>query len=268
VTTPAGAKRRYLLYLPSAYDGRRPVPLVLNLHGYGGTPELQQLYSGLGLVGEDEGFAVAALAGQGKPLHYNVRDTRSDGEESDVHVAGALVDHLAKTLCVDEDRVYAAGMSNGGALAVAAACYDSDRYAAVAAVAALVYDPSCDRGRPVPMIVFRGTGDPIVPYGGGRVRCCGGPVVNDTKADITSWAKHNGCSATPRITTKGTVVTTRYTGCTGGADVVLHTVIGGGHTWPGAIAVPGLGKNTGKDELDASVEIWKFFARHPGRRQP
>jgi polyhydroxybutyrate depolymerase len=266
LTTPAGLKRRYLLYLPSAYDGRQPVPLVLNLHGYGGTPELQQLYSGLGLVAEEQGFAVAALEGQGRPLHYNVRPTRSAGEESDVRVAGALVEHLAGTLCLDEDRVYAAGMSNGAALAVTAACYDSDRYAAVAAVAALVYDRSCDRGRPVPIVVFRGTGDPIVPYGGGRVRCCGGPVVNDTKADITGWARHNGCAARPRTTTKGVVVTTHYTGCAGGADVVLHTVQSGGHTWPGAIAVPGLGNSTGKDELDASAEIWRFFADHPRRR--
>jgi polyhydroxybutyrate depolymerase len=265
VTTPGGAKRRYLLYLPSSYDGRRRVPLVLNLHGHGGTPELQQLYSGLGLVGEEQGFAVAALEGQGRPLHYNVRATRSAGEESDVQVAGALVDQLAKTLCVDEDRVYAAGMSNGGALAVTLACYDSDRYAAVAAVAALVYDRSCERGRPVPIVVFRGSADPIVPYGGGRVRCCGNPVVNDTRADIRSWARHNGCSAAPRTRTKGAVTTARYTGCTGGADVVLHTVEGGGHTWPGAIAVPGLGKSTGKDELDASAEIWRFFAAHPRR---
>jgi polyhydroxybutyrate depolymerase len=130
-------------------------------------------------------------------------------------------------------------------------------------VAALVYDNACDKAVPVPLIAFRGTADEIVPYAGGKVACCGGPVVHSTKADIASWARHNGCRPVPAVGRSGQVETSTYTGCAGRADVVLHTIVGGGHTWPGAIALPGLGVTT--RDINASQVIWEFFASHPKR---
>ncbi|MEP7055279.1 MAG: PHB depolymerase family esterase [Actinomycetota bacterium] len=256
-----GSDRRYLLYLPEAYDGRTPLPLVFDFHGYGASADEQLLYSAMAPLAERNHFAIVALNGQGDPPHYNLHPTAVGGEASDIVVVGALLDSLQRTLCLDSRRVYATGMSDGGALSAALGCFAPSRFAAVAPVAALVYDRTCDRAPPVPLMAFRGTADEIVPYAGGRVACCGNPVVHSTKADIASWAKHNGCRPVPALSRRGQVETSTYAGCAGGADVVLHTVIGGGHTWPGAIGLPGLGVTT--RDIDASESIWDFFAAHP-----
>lgn len=261
IAVKGAAARKYIRYLPESYDGRRRLPVVFNFHGYSANAEEQLLYSGLVSVSDRIGFAVVTLNGQGDPKHYNQRATEHDGEVSDISVVTRLLDELSATLCLDQRRVYATGMSDGGALAAALGCFASTRFAAVAPVAALIYDPSCDKGKPVPLMAFRGTADKIVPYAGGTVACCGNPVVNPTKVDITSWAKHNGCASRPAVTRHGDVETTAYTGCTAGADVVLQSVIGGGHTWPGAIGLPGLG-HTSRD-INASQAMWEFFAAHP-----
>jgi len=261
VTVAGAPERRYTLYLPSAYDGSTRLPLVFNFHGYGSTADQQLLYSGLSSVAEREDFVLVTLNGQGSPRHYNQRPKAYNGEVSDIVVVTSVLDALLEALCLDPQRVYAAGMSDGGVLAAALGCFASDRFAAVAAVAALVYDPGCEAGSPVPLMAFAGTEDPINPFEGGKVACCGGPVVNATRDDVASWAAHNGCDPTPAVATGGAVETSSYAGCDQGADVVLHAIVGGGHTWPGAIGLPGLGVTT--RDIKASPAIWEFFAAHP-----
>jgi len=51
-----------------------------------------------------------------------------------------------------------------------------------------------------------------------------------------------------------------------GGEVLLHTIVGGGHTWPGAEEVPGLGAVT--REMDASEEMWRFFQRPSAKPEP
>ena len=257
------AARTYVLYLPEAYDGTARLPLVFDFHGYGANADEQLLYSAMVPLAERNRFAVVALNGQGDPPHYNVRPVTRLGEVSDITVVRRLLDSLERRLCLDPRRVYATGMSDGGALAAALGCFASDRFAAVAPVAALVYDSLCNKAAPIPIMAFRGTADEIVPYAGGRVGCCGNPVVHSTKADITSWARHNGCRPDPQVVRRGEVETSAYSGCSGGADVVLHTIIGGGHTWPGAVALPGLGLTT--RDIGASQAMWEFFVAHPKR---
>lgn len=250
-----------MLHLPAAYDGTRRLPVVFNFHGYGSNADQQVLYSGMSSVAEREDFVLVTLNGQGSPRHYNQRPATYRGEVSDIVVVTTLLDSLAEDLCLDPKRVFATGMSDGGVLAAALGCFASDRFAAVAPVAALVYDTGCDAGSPVPLMAFAGTADPINPFEGGTVACCGNPVVNATRDDIASWAKHNGCLPTAAVTISGAVETSTYTGCKRGAEVVLHAIVGGGHTWPGAIGLPGLGVTT--RDIKASPTIWEFFAAHP-----
>ncbi|MEO6712867.1 MAG: PHB depolymerase family esterase [Mycobacteriales bacterium] len=261
IKVAGGPARRYILFLPEEYDGRRRLPLVFSFHGYGAGSDQQLLYSGLTSVAERNGFVLVALDGQGDPRHYNQRSVARGGEVSDITVVNTVLDALSDSLCLDSKRVYATGMSDGGALAAALGCFASKRFAAVAPVAALVYDPACAEATPVALMAFRGTADKIVPYAGGRVACCGNPVVEATETDIASWADHNGCDPKPTVTQHGAVKTSAYTGCDGPGDVVLHSVIGGGHTWPGAFGLPGLGVTT--RDIVASEAIWEFFAAHP-----
>lgn len=53
-----GEARRYLLHLPPRYDGRTRVPVVVDLHGTGATPELELAISGLDRAADAHGFAV------------------------------------------------------------------------------------------------------------------------------------------------------------------------------------------------------------------
>ena len=76
------------------------------------------------------------------------------------------------------------------------------------------------------------------------------------------WVARNSCG-TPATETyaQGDSACEAYPGCAGGGDVELCTVTGGGHQWPGGVAVPGLGNTT--MDLDATARIWEFFVAHP-----
>ena len=81
---------------------------------------------------------------------------------------------------------------------------------------------------------------------------------------MADWATHDHCASTYEDTPVGTEVTRRtWSGCTGGSAAVFYSIKGGGHTWPGAIPVPRLGKTT--TQINASELIWNFFKSHPLR---
>ena len=73
--------------------------------------------------------------------------------------------HVESTVCIDPSRVYAAGMSNGGAFASGLACDSARTFGAIASVSGLA--PCRSGGPAVPVIAFHGTADPIYPYDGG-----------------------------------------------------------------------------------------------------
>jgi len=122
----------------------------------------------------------------------------------------------------------------------------------------------CDRARPVPIMLFAGSADPVVPFNGGRVNCCGGASVRSSSDVMKDWAAHDRCAATFGETRFGSEVRRRtWPGCGAHADVVFYIIDGGGHTWPGAISVARLGHTT--TQIDASATIWQFFKDHPMR---
>jgi polyhydroxybutyrate depolymerase len=255
-----GADRTYVLYVPASYDGTRPVPVVLNFHGFGSNAEQQIAYGDFRPLADREGFLVVAPDGQGTPRHFNLLGALP-GEQDDVTFTRALIDHLEAAFCVDSRRVYATGMSNGGALTSVLACRASDRLAAFGSVAAVIFLGGC--GRPAPIAAFAGTSDPVVPYEGGTIKCCGGSSYPPTEETMAKWASHDGCDNAPADSRLSAMVRLRqFEGCQAGAEVRLYTIEGGGHTWPGTrVEVPLLGTTT--KEIDASEVLWTFFAAHP-----
>ncbi len=255
-----GARRTYQLYVPARYDGHHAVPVVFEFHGYSSDAFQQVVYGDFRPLADRDGFLIVAPDGQGDPRHFNL--TAEPGLQDDVAMVMALLDHVTATFCVDTRRFYATGMSDGGAMTSVLACQHPDRFGAFGAVAVVLYLPGCGGSRPVAIAAFSGTADPIVPFEGGRVRCCGGATLGAAPAAMAGWAGHDGCAATPTDTTLGTEVVRRtWTGCRGGA-VTFYIIEGGGHTWPGAaIPVPFLGLTT--HQVDASSTIWAFFAAHP-----
>ena len=269
-----GEERDYLLHVPASYTGSDATPLVLNFHGLGSNSQQQMDYTGLPAKSDEEGFILVAPQGLvtdiiGLP-HWN--NTLLEPRPDDVTFVRDLIDQLESEFCIDSSRVYSTGMSMGGMMSSRLACSLSDRIAAVAPVAGLYYPPlgsdlpeapECNSTRPVPILAFHGTMDPIVPFDGGPLGIENLPVsvtfrdLDDTV--LPEWAAHHGCDGEPsdeRVTEHVRLIS--YDGCD--APLSLYVIEGGGHTWPDATSdlVPEtLGVTT--REINASDLIWEFF---------
>jgi polyhydroxybutyrate depolymerase len=192
---------------------------------------------------------------------------------NDLAFFNALLDQIESEYSVDENRVYATGFSDGGFMDFQLGCSLGNRIAAIAPVGAELAKTQAEycknwTFRPVPLLMINGTQDPVVPYKG---RSGALPTVSasDTAKD---WAKTAGCTKNPRRTTlpprdSGGLQTNvdSYSDCTQGAEVVLYSIVDGGHFWPGGEQpyVPANKIGRSSDDLDANEIIWKFFAAHP-----
>jgi len=276
-----GRVRRYLLHVPPAAKDLQPLPLLVLLHGGGGTGDRIDDLTGMIAIADREGFLVALPDGVDKNWNDGRDDVRSTAHRENVDDVGfirAMIDDVAAKTPVETRRVYAAGISNGAIMSSRLACEASDRIAAVGLVVGTApegFEETCRPVRPVPVIAFLGTDDPLVPYEGGPISAVlslidRGRVVS-AEALKQFWARHNGCAEPaavaelPDITTadNSRVVREAFGGCSEGADVVFYRIDGGGHTWPGGkqYLSPWLVGTTNRD-VSASELIWRFFAAH------
>lgn len=272
-----GAERWFLLSTPPLPADHAPIPLVVDLHGLMEGADIHALMTHLGQLGQTETFAVAFPQGAGQPVHWNVEPGEAN---EDLAMIDALVDQLGAERCLDESRIYAAGLSNGAMMASLLACERADRFAAVAAVDGITITPDCAAERPVPVVTFHGTKDPILRFNGGVGDL--GPILEPGKGTVTSttspgadldgpgypaaaaaWAERNGCEDEPTDTEVGTEVIHRVYDCPGGAAVEFYIVHGGGHSWPGSEFSRSIGGIVGHTTFDvnASEVLWKFFRR-------
>jgi polyhydroxybutyrate depolymerase len=259
-----GSERTFRLYLPAGYDPSRPTPLVMNFHGFGGNGFLQERYAHMQEEAEKSGFIAVAPDGTQEPPRWHIYARLEDRYGEDFDFVRDLVDHLGAQLCLDRNRIYAAGISNGGGMSSLLGCELNDVIAAIAPVAGSPFPgPACRGKQPMPVVAFHGTDDPLVPFEGGRSGRFGlaGRGVRD---NMRSWAEHNGCNlALKSERIAGDVLLETYTGCKDGADVQLYVVEGGGHTWPGAH--PEIRDSATTQSIDATALMWRFFAAHAKR---
>jgi polyhydroxybutyrate depolymerase len=263
-----GINRTSLVYVPSSYDGKTPVPLVLSFHGRHGEGKDQAKLSDLHKVGERKGFIVVYPDGVGKSWNalHGTGDAEARGID-DVGFVDALLDKLAERYKIDPNRIYASGMSNGGFFAHRLGCERSTRFAAIATVAGEM-SPAlakiCRPQRPIPVLIIHGTKDRIVPYAGGTTEGGGSLLSADKTAE--TWSQLNRCSGGLKETMhKGDVTSRSYQGCH--APVTLCTVEGAGHTWPGGDQyLPRLLVGNTNRDVNASEMIWEFFAANPMKR--
>ncbi len=268
----SGERREYLLYVPESYDASRPTPLVIGLHGGAVWPALHRDLSRWNRLAERHAFIVVYPSGLKNDA--GVRAWRvwkaMPGLTQDVRFISDLIDELQKNYNVDPTRVYANGFSNGGAMAFVLSCTLFDRIAAVATVAAAQLLPSswCPDQRPVPSISFHGTADEVVPYRGGTSWVSPQRPFPDVLEWTASWARRNRCGSDPVASAAAADVTRRdYTGCADGAAVVLLTIRGGGHTWPGGEPLPEWFLGPTSRSVDATHQMWAFFRQHPLARR-
>jgi polyhydroxybutyrate depolymerase len=264
----SGQKREYLLHVPPKYDRSKPTALVISMHGAALWPAAQMNASQWNRVADDQGFIVVYPSGSGFPRIFPMKGAALT---ADVRFVSDLIDTLEAGYNIDPTRIYADGFSNGGGMAFALSCTLSDRIAAVGMVAAAQLLPWtwCTDSRPVPMIVFHGTADPIVPYGGGTTWKSPTRVPFPSVRQWTAnWATRNRCGPEAvESAVAAHVSRLEYTNCADGSAVVLYTVGGGGHAWPGGRPIADWWVGPTSHEVDATGVMWAFFREHPLARR-
>jgi polyhydroxybutyrate depolymerase len=266
-----GRSRTYLVHVPRKCE--LPTSIVLAFHGGGSNAEGMVRFCGLNEKADKEKFIVVYPNGTGwlNMLTFNGGNCcgyAMQNKVDDVAFVRALLDDLAKVANVDPKRVYATGMSNGAIMCYLLASELSDRIAAIAPVAGPMGTEACNPKRPVSVMHFHGTDDQFAPFGGGKGKGVSGTNFFSVEHSIRAWVKADGCPEMPVITDEPyradqriTVQRTTYGPGKDGSEVVLITINGGGHTWPGRDTVGFLGKST--HEISANDLMWEFFKKHP-----
>lgn len=267
-------QRQYYLYAPPGLEGN--APLVIALHGRGGTGPGMAMLTGFDAVAEQHGFIVAYPSGIEQQWNYVEGIEGYTNETSDIAFLRALVADIAARHAVDARRVYVAGFSNGGFMAQRLACAANDVFAAYASVGAAGFggQPSvCGEPGPLPLLFIHGSADAVVPFQGMSQPTPRGPVTVLASVDQTMgfWADKLGCEndvdggPLPRtgLSPDTEVTVLSFTGCPEGAELTIAVVLGGGHNWPGHPGwLPSNVAGRVSMDIDASDFIWRFFERH------
>jgi polyhydroxybutyrate depolymerase len=284
-----GLDRRYTVHVPPRYDRKTPVPVVIMLHGGGGTSRGAAYETGWGATADEVGFIAvfpdAMPPDPTKPSQFSRNPQLwNDGSNrfyagqnkvDDVGFLAAMLDDLNARFAVDPQRIFVTGFSNGASMTFRVGAELSKRIAAIAPVAGACWLEPLKLERPVPMCYITGTADPLNIIEGGvprlatgasdKVRAKPKPPVRDS---ILKWARAVGCPTTPSHTSESNGVRTEVYGPgREGAEVVYITVEDMGHTWAGGISLlpeSFVGKRS--DKIKATDVIWDFFQRHSPSR--
>lgn len=268
ITMSSGGITRFAYaHVPNGYDPTKGTMLVLNFHGFSNSALIQRTVSRMDKSSDLHGYIV--VYPEGVATSWNAGDccgTAWVDAVDDVKFARELIQKLESDYCIDPKRVFSTGYSNGGFLSYRLACEMSDTIAAIAPVAGQLGIPptKCNPPRPVPLLEIHGTADPIVPYNGGTpiIGIDLGPVpkFRSVTESLAAFTQKNGCLGQPKtIYQKGDATCSQWGLCQG--DVVHCKIDQGGHTWPGGVPIPLVGKTS--TDLGATETIYEFFAAHP-----
>jgi polyhydroxybutyrate depolymerase len=279
ITIDAGGRdRTVVVHIPPGYSGTAPMPLVLNLHGAGSTALEQEAFSGMDATADGDGFIVAypealipargtttqARGGAGGFRWNVVGDAGVNPPDAadDVAYIKQTLAELQRRYCIDAARIYATGMSNGSIMSSQLACELSGSIAAIAPVSGLRLPEPCHATRPVSILTFHGTADPLLHYDGGGFWTYGAVEA------ARRWAAKNGCEPNARISEPAARAALMAFTCPKGTAVELYTIAGAGHTWPGGPPLDAVVTNVlgaGSTAIDANAVMWRFFSEHPLR---
>lgn len=261
-------QRTFLVHLPASYDGQAKIPLLIAMHGGGGSALNLQNQSGLSLAADQNDFIVVYPEGYHGGF-LNIRTWNagwccgysSTTNIDDVGFIDTLLDVLIARYNIDTNRIYATGMSNGGFMSYRLACELSHRIAAIAPIASSMSLIECNPGRPVPIIHFHSYQDGSVPYEGG----IGNGISDHYNAPLDSvlavWAATNACQE-GKIEVQDNDDYTQYTwtNCDCASDIIWYLTKDGGHSWPGGNQTP-IG-DLPSMVINANELMWDFLSQY------
>ncbi|WP_018332619.1 alpha/beta hydrolase family esterase [Actinomycetospora chiangmaiensis] len=259
-----GVSRTYLLHRPAHAPAGAALPLVVMIHGGGGSAAGAERAYGWDGISDRDGVVVAYPEGRQGSWSVGGGCCGAAGRvgSDDVAFLTAMVSRIEQQLRIDPRRIYATGISEGGMMSYRLAC-ETSLLAAVGPDSATLLGP-CPDPHPLSVTHLHGTADTRIPYdgtpGSGINHITGPPI----PTLIGDWRTVDRCP--PPITTTHGIVTTTVATCPGGRAVELTTIAGAGHQWPGAACNARCGRGAAdppSTALDATTTIWDFFAAHP-----
>ena len=267
----------YSTAIPSGYSADNPTPIVVLFHGLGGNGEQAAFGSGYADLAEQENFVLVypdGLDTRGVGANWELLQLDEEGRD-DVEFTRAMLEDVKQLVCVDENRIYSTGMSNGGFFSAVIACELSDVFAATFSVAGMTHPEGCQPSNPIAMGFIHGTADSVVSYSGaGSVLLAAltlsGSFTQEEIAtfkvffeqsmpvEIAEFAADMGCDEITDTDHSDDTQLRRFAGCDdSNVEVVFYTVQDGQHVWPGGFGTEG--QTT--EDFDATVDGWAFLSQ-------
>ena len=271
--THDGLRREYLVHIPKRYDPARPAPMILALHGGGGSMSYQANDRNYGLIAKSEEAGFVAVF----PNGYSKRRSglfatwnagaccgaARDENIDDVSFLRAVILRMSRHANIDRARVFSIGMSNGGLMSYRLACEAPELLRGIMAVAGTDNTRACAPSRPVAVLHVHALNDDHVLFNGGmgpgsRNAAAATEFVS-VPATIEKWVKLNRANPAPRrVLNVPGAWCDRYDATPVGAPVQLCVTERGMHSWPGA-------EKSRADEppsraIAANDVMWTFFS--------
>ena len=257
-----GLQRRYRVHVPS--DLEAGAPLVLVLHGYGGSGAGMQNNFGWPQLADERGFAVAFPDGtrdQWNSRFWNVGyEFHASETVDDDGFLVALSGHLQALHDLDPERTFVTGFSNGGDMSFQLACRRTDAFQGFAPVCGTMMDllyVDCEPANPRPILAISGTADGITLFGGDMDNSDGWGAYRPMPEVIDLWKTLLDVPILETTTlpdidpNDGSVIEHDcHRSKLHPRELRFYRVVGGDHDWPG---------RSGNMDIDATREIWDFF---------
>ena len=199
---PIGGDRPVTVHVPPGYVAGSPAPLVILLHGYGASGEIEDYYLKITAESDARGFLYAhpdgTIDSTGK-RGWNGTDACCDFDAPQVDDSAYLnrvIEQIEERYTVDPKRVFFVGHSNGGFMSHRMACDHADKVAAIVSLAGAQFSDlsKCTPSGPVAVLEIHGTADDTILFGGGET--IPGHAYPGAATTISDWASLDGCSAT------------------------------------------------------------------------
>lgn len=267
-----GMKRSYYVFLPPNYNSKKSYPVLFVFHG--GLRNANSILETTGFRNyqEEYNFILIAPNGLGR-FNQETFLTWDAGHCSGyAHYLHAdeplftksIIEQVSKLYNIDKKRIYLTGMSNGAMLCYKLVRTLPGKFAGIAVVSGAMNHDRTLPTKPIPVIIFHGTADRRVLYNGGtpldffEEKC---RIDKPVSHAVDFWVKNNKCSAKPIKTKKGNIIVEKYINCENNANVIVYTIIGGKHAWPGGKKDSIIGDKVSK-EINASKVILDAFIKN------
>jgi polyhydroxybutyrate depolymerase len=266
--------RNSIIYLPKAYSTAKKLPAIFLFHGGGGRADfILKTSTGRDFKSISERNNIILIAPDGIKKSWNDgRQTKSNKMNiDDIKFINLLLQYITTNYSVDNSRIYATGISNGGFMVSRLGCEIGYRFAAIAVVAATMgVDTPYSACRPdfsLPVMYIHGTADPVIPFNGAQKSIGAKGAFVSHQQVIDKWVCINQCNSIPVMSQlpdisddQTTITKSEYDGGKDGAKVIGYVVHNGGHTWPGGKRhLPKFLVGNVSMDMNACEVIWDFF---------